>query len=113
MAVAPCSPQASIRSSKRACMDEGADPVSEEVQEHLDQVLMRQFTVFVEKLERRQALRNSFVIEGTKQHAASLVAAHERSREEMAASLQELHRRQEAHLNDQHRIMEEMRRQKQ
>ena len=58
-------------------MDEGTDPVSEEVQEHLAQVLMRQFTMFEEKLERRQVVQKIVIIEGTRQQLVSVIAAQD------------------------------------
>ena len=84
MAVAPHPAQASRRSSKRACMDEGADPVSEEVQEHLAQVLTHQFATFEEKLERRQVVQNSVIIEGMRQQLASAIAAQDTNQSEVA-----------------------------
>ena len=58
-------------------MDEGTDPVSEEVQEHLAQVLMRQFTMFEEKLERRQVVQKIVIIEGMRQQLVSVIAAQD------------------------------------
>ena len=90
MAMAPMSPQMSRRSTKRACLDEDIDPVSDEVQEHLAKVLMHQFTVFEEKLERRQVMQNSVIIGEMKQQVALMVAGQDSNLSEIAASLHEL-----------------------